>query len=179
MSIYIHISLCCYIQGGKQTTCALPEVFGDGTLDLRMHREEEICAQAIKNDWAEKETQGKWKQTPQHSWVRCLDQIKQFYVQQYLCVNIDICASDFFFSNHLWCSLKIFFFCFKYWSLQTRHRRLQWEESEKEVSKVDQLSQLIWCSYQTCYKVGLHNYYLFYSFFLVPPWCLWINCVAK
>lgn len=61
--------------------------------------------------------------------------------------------------------IKNLFFCFKYWSLQTRHRRLQWEESEKEVSKVDQLSQLIWCSYQTCYKVGLHNYYLFYSSF--------------
>lgn len=70
--VFIEIWLFYYLQGGKQTTCPLPEVFGDGTLDLWMHREEEICAQTVKNDWDEKETQGEWKQTPQHYWVRRL-----------------------------------------------------------------------------------------------------------
>lgn len=56
--ILIQISLFYYMQGGKQATCALPEVFGDGTLDLRMHWEAEICAPTVKNSRAEKETQG-------------------------------------------------------------------------------------------------------------------------
>lgn len=48
----------CYMQGGKQATCALPEVFGDGTLDLRMHWEAEIFVPTVENSRAEKETQG-------------------------------------------------------------------------------------------------------------------------
>lgn len=74
-----------YQQWGKQTTCAMPEVFGDGPLDVRMHREEEICTQTVKNSWDEKETQGKWKQAHQRHWVRCLHQFTTTALQADLC----------------------------------------------------------------------------------------------
>lgn len=46
------------IQRGQQTTCALPEMFGDGTLDVRVHGEAQVCAQALEDRGDEKETQG-------------------------------------------------------------------------------------------------------------------------
>lgn len=60
------------MQGGKQTRCALPEVLGNGTLDLRVHGETKIFAQTIENSWDEKEAEGDREQTSQHHGVSCL-----------------------------------------------------------------------------------------------------------
>lgn len=60
------------LQGGKQTKCTLPEVLGNGTLDLRVHGETEIFAQTLKNCGDEKEAEGDRKQTSQHHRVSCL-----------------------------------------------------------------------------------------------------------
>lgn len=54
------------LQRGQQTTCALPEMFGDGTLDVRVHGEAQVRAQALEDRGDEKENQGEWKQTRQH-----------------------------------------------------------------------------------------------------------------
>lgn len=59
------------LQGGQQTKCTLPEVLGNGPLDLRVHGETEIFAQAVKNCGDEKEAEGDRKQTSQHHRVSC------------------------------------------------------------------------------------------------------------
>lgn len=51
-------------------------MFGDGTLDVRVHGEAQVRAQALEDRGDEKENQGEWKQTRQHrrvsEWVVCV-----------------------------------------------------------------------------------------------------------